>query len=238
MNRTSQKRGFNALKVGSIWLFLLILMAALSLVAVSVGSAGYSVGEILRAVFSGEESTIKVIIFNLRLPRLLLALLIGASLSASGALLQSVMRNPLADPGTIGVSAGAGTAATTILLLFPHLTNSVPIFAFGGAALACALSPYRDSEPFVREGMRLCDFSVRYGCPFFPLKMAGMERILSVSFSGGESPAQVAADTLSALTGKNADLHYDLRFGGADIPEKIRAFMEEHIAEIYEKLLF
>ena len=139
MNRTSQKRGFNALKVGSIWLFLLLLMAALSLVAVSVGSAGYSLGEILRAVFSGEESTIKVIIFTLRLPRLLLALLIGASLSASGALLQSVMRNPLADPGTIGVSAGAGTAATTILLLFPHLTNSVPIFAFGGAALACAL---------------------------------------------------------------------------------------------------
>ena len=114
MNRTSQKRGFNALKVGSIWLFLLLLMAALSLVAVSVGSAGYSLGEILRAVFSGEESTIKVIIFNLRLPRLLLALLIGSSLSASGALLQSVMRNPLADPGTIGVSAGAGTAATTI----------------------------------------------------------------------------------------------------------------------------
>ena len=134
MNRTSQKRGFNALKVGSIWLFLLLLMAALSLVAVSVGSAGYSLGEILRAVFSGEESTIKVIIFNLRLPRLLLALLIGASLSASGALLQSVMRNPLAGPGTIGVSAGAGTAATTILLIFPHLTNSVPIFAFAGAA--------------------------------------------------------------------------------------------------------
>ena len=47
------------------------------------------------------------------------------------------MRNPLADPGTIGVSAGAGTAATTILLLFPQLTNSVPLFAFGGAALAC-----------------------------------------------------------------------------------------------------
>ena len=140
MNRTSQKRGFNALKVGSIWLFLLLLMAALSLVAVSVGSAGYSLGEILRAVFSGEESTIKVIIFNLRLPRLLLALLIGASLSASGALLQSVMRNPLADPGTIGVSAGAGTAATTILLIFPHLTNSVPIFAFAGVGLVLAFA--------------------------------------------------------------------------------------------------
>ena len=139
MNKTSQKRGINALKVGSIWLFLIVAMAVLSLVALSVGSAGYSIPEILRALLSGEENTVKVILYNLRLPRLLLALLIGASLSASGALLQSVMRNPLADPGTIGVSAGAGTAATTILLIFPHLTNSVPIFAFAGAALACAL---------------------------------------------------------------------------------------------------
>lgn len=139
MNKTSQKRGINALKVGSIWLFLIVAMAVLSLVALSVGSAGYSIPEILRALLSGEENTVKVILYNLRLPRLLLALLIGASLSASGALLQSVMRNPLADPGTIGVSAGAGTAATTILLIFPHLTNSVPIFAFAGASLACVL---------------------------------------------------------------------------------------------------
>ena len=70
---------------------------------------------------------------------LISAILIGAALSVGGALLQSVMRNPLADPGTIGVSAGAGTAATTILLLFPHMTTAVPIFAFGGAALACGL---------------------------------------------------------------------------------------------------
>ncbi len=137
--RTTAKRKISALRVGTVWLVLLILLAVLSVVAVAVGSAGYSVEQILRAVFSGEQSTVKVIIVNLRLPRLLLAILIGASLSASGALLQSVMRNPLADPGTIGVSAGAGTAATTILLLFPSLTNSVPLFAFGGAALACAL---------------------------------------------------------------------------------------------------
>ena len=49
------------------------------------------------------------------------------------------MRNPLADPGTIGVSAGASTAASTILLVMPELTSSLPIFAFGGAALACML---------------------------------------------------------------------------------------------------
>lgn len=89
--------------------------------------------------FSQEDSPVKTIVLNLRLPRIILAILIGSSLSAAGALLQSVMRNPLADPGTIGVSAGAGTAATTILLIFPQLSASVPLFAFGGAALACVL---------------------------------------------------------------------------------------------------
>ena len=139
MKTTAIKRQVSALRVGTVWLILLILLVVLSAVAIAVGSAGYSVTEILRALFSAEKSTVKVIVMNLRLPRLLLAIMIGASLSASGALLQSVMRNPLADPGTIGVSAGAGTAATTILLLFPHMTNAVPLFAFGGAALACCL---------------------------------------------------------------------------------------------------
>ena len=127
------------LRVGTVLLALLILLAAACLVSMAVGSAGYSVPEILRALFSKEKSAIKTIVINLRLPRIILAILIGASLAAAGALLQSVMRNPLADPGTIGVSAGAGTAATTILLLFPNLTSSVPLFAFGGAALACVL---------------------------------------------------------------------------------------------------
>lgn len=138
MNVT-QKQGINVRRVGVVWAILIVALCVLSLVAIAVGSAGYSIPEILRALFSEEKSTISVIVLNLRLPRLLLAIMIGASLSASGALLQSVMRNPLADPGTIGVSAGAGTAATTILLLFPNMTNAVPLFAFGGAALACLL---------------------------------------------------------------------------------------------------
>lgn len=134
-----KKRKVSALRIGTVWLILTVLLVVLSIVAINVGSAGYSVKQILSALFSSDKSTVKVVVVNLRLPRLILALLIGASLSSSGAILQSVMRNPLADPGTIGVSAGAGTAATTILLLFPQLTGSVPLFAFGGAALACFL---------------------------------------------------------------------------------------------------
>ena len=135
--KTKQK--ISLLRVSSVMLVLLILLGLCSVLSLAVGSAGYSIQEILKALFSQEDSPVKTIVLNLRLPRIILAILIGSSLSAAGALLQSVMRNPLADPGTIGVSAGAGTADTTILLIFPQLSASVPLFAFGGAALACVL---------------------------------------------------------------------------------------------------
>lgn len=135
--KTKQK--ISLLRVSSVMLVLLILLGLCSVLSLAVGSAGYSIQEILKALFSQEDSPVKTIVLNLRFPRIILAILIGSSLSAAGALLQSVMRNPLADPGTIGVSAGAGTAATTILLIFPQLSASVPLFAFGGAALACVL---------------------------------------------------------------------------------------------------
>lgn len=135
--KTKQK--ISLLRVSSVMLVLLILLGLCSVLSLAVGSAGYSIQEILKALFSQEDSPVKTIVLNLRLPRIIMAILIGSSLSAAGALLQSVMRNPLADPGTIGVSAGAGTAATTILLIFPQLSASVPLFAFGGAALACVL---------------------------------------------------------------------------------------------------
>lgn len=126
-------------KVSSICVILIILICIASLVALTVGSAGYGIEDIINTLFYDLEGPVRVVVFNLRLPRLILALIVGASLSVSGALLQSVMRNPLADPGTIGVSAGAGTAAITILLLFPALTGSVPLFAFVGATLTCLL---------------------------------------------------------------------------------------------------
>ena len=126
-------------RVSSVFLILLIILLALSLTSIAVGSAGYSIPEIIKALISEEKSPVKTIVVNLRMPRVIVAILIGACLSAAGALLQSVMKNPLADPGTIGVSAGAGTAATTILLIFPNMLSAVPLFAFLGACLACCL---------------------------------------------------------------------------------------------------
>ena len=140
MGKVKRNEGsVSVLRVSMVLGILLVILVALILISCTVGSGGFSVREIIEAVFSEESSTVKTIVLKLRLPRIMMAILVGAALSASGALLQAVMRNPLADPGTIGVSAGAGTAAITVLLIFPNLTMSLPMFAFVGAALACVL---------------------------------------------------------------------------------------------------
>lgn len=144
--RLKENRGsVKLLRVGLLWLVLAVAIVVLSIAAINIGSVQFSVSEIIASLLSKEaelsdaQKVTRTIVLNLRLPRVVLAILVGACLSASGALLQAVMRNPLADPGSIGVSAGAGTAAITVLLIFPNMTTSLPVFAFIGAALACVL---------------------------------------------------------------------------------------------------
>lgn len=130
----------NVLRVSMVCLVLVAVLLLLAVVALGVGSAGYSLQQIIQALFYDESGPVRVVVYNLRLPRLIMAVEVGACLAVAGALLQAVHAVTLwADPGIIGVSAGAATLATTILLLFPTLVSSVPLFAFGGAALACVL---------------------------------------------------------------------------------------------------
>ena len=75
----------------------------------------------------------------MRLPRNILAAIVGANLAIAGVLLQSVMRNPLADPGITGVSTGASVAALIVLLVLPKYSAMLPIVAFVGGAIACIL---------------------------------------------------------------------------------------------------
>lgn len=131
MNRTHGR-------IAGLCLLAILALIALGILALGLGSTWISPSRILEGLYT-HDRTIRLVVVNLRLPRILMAILVGASLSVSGALLQAVMRNPLADPGIIGVSAGAATAATTIMLLAPILFSAVPLFAFGGALLACVL---------------------------------------------------------------------------------------------------
>lgn len=112
---------------------LIIIMIASFFISMGNGAVKMSPLKIITTILYDKDSSNFQIIWNVRLPRTIVALLVGINLSLSGAILQGVMRNPLASPSIIGVSAGAGLAALTILIIFPKFYYLVPIGAFLGA---------------------------------------------------------------------------------------------------------
>jgi len=117
-----------------------ILLAAAALVSIGLGSVRFSPVETLLTLFGhGGDAAADTILWDIRIPRVFLALLIGANLAASGALLQAVMLNPLADPGLTGVSSGAAVAVLLIILAMPGLSSMVPLAAIGGGVIAAAM---------------------------------------------------------------------------------------------------
>jgi iron complex transport system permease protein len=99
---------------------LLLLSAALLLAAMaslSLGSVQIPLADILSVLGGGIEGSYKVILLDIRLPRTLLAMLVGAGIAVSGAAIQGLFRNPLADPALIGVSAGAALFAALFVII-------------------------------------------------------------------------------------------------------------------------
>ncbi len=112
-------------RVSSLWLFaaLAILLPVIALFSMTVGTVSISIAEAfgaaVAAVLSGSEiaGQTQVILFDIRLPRILLAVLVGAVLASTGAVMQGLFRNPLADPSLIGVSGGASVGASLMIVL-------------------------------------------------------------------------------------------------------------------------
>ncbi|PID03458.1 iron ABC transporter permease [Sporosarcina sp. P31] len=117
---------------------LLVIAAILSLM---IGPVSFSMQEILDGIFVANDTMERRIVWELRFPRVLVGIIVGVSLAVAGAILQGVMRNPLADPGIIGVSSGAGLAATVIMIIYPAYIMFLPLAAFLGA-LATAVVIY------------------------------------------------------------------------------------------------
>ena len=114
--------------VGPIALFGAFLLIAI-VIASGVGAVDVSVMDwMLHAIGHGPavDSTREAVLWKIRAPRVVLAALVGAGLSAAGAGLQSVFRNPLADPGLIGVSAGATVGVVTWLVFVAMLPFQIP----------------------------------------------------------------------------------------------------------------
>lgn len=120
--------------------FLLLSVAAVvvMLLAVAVGSVPLSPKAFWTGP-SGGGSTDALILWQLRLPRVLLAFLVGGGLGVTGAALQALVRNPLADPYLLGLSGGAGLGAVAAIALNSGNTWAVPLAAFAGAVGAVAL---------------------------------------------------------------------------------------------------
>ncbi|MNB79576.1 putative siderophore transport system permease protein YfhA [compost metagenome] len=116
-----------------------VLLLLACLYGLTYGSVSISPGEVWSILLGSRPETSGLIIMDLRLPRVLLGLLVGACLAVSGALLQGVMSNPLADPGIIGVSAGGGLAAVITMVVLPQYSYLLPASAFAGSFIAAAL---------------------------------------------------------------------------------------------------
>lgn len=117
------------------WVILAVppLLLFVSFFGLTYGSVPITLTEIWNVFTGTEQSVHQTIILDLRLPRMLIGLLVGACLAVAGALLQGVMKNPLADPGIIGVTAGGGLMASTTMLILPQFSYLLPISAFIGA---------------------------------------------------------------------------------------------------------
>ena len=118
----------------------LYLQSLPAIIAIGLGSVTISVPEILKTIFSSSSIAVNdTIIWDIRLPRVLLAMIIGANIAISGALLQAVMGNPLADPGLTGVTSGAAACVLVIMLAAPEYTQFIPIAAFVGGLVAATI---------------------------------------------------------------------------------------------------
>lgn len=119
---------------------LLVLIALLLVASLGLGDLALSWNNVASALMrSGVSSPIETIVLDVRLPRALLALLVGMALAAAGALAQTVTRNPLAEPGILGINAGAALAATVLIVALPGVsTTLLPWAGFAGAVVAAA----------------------------------------------------------------------------------------------------
>jgi iron complex transport system permease protein len=121
------------------WVALSIALVVAVIVGVAIGVLSYPPSVVIDALFGRGDPTAVAVIQDLRLPRVVLAALVGASLGMAGAAMQGAMRNPLAEPYLLGVSGGAAVGAVVAQSLV-GVESLVPLGAFAGAVVAVGVA--------------------------------------------------------------------------------------------------
>lgn len=146
------------------------LIILVFLVSMNTGVIRLSPLEVIKTLFGGGTDKQELVLFEFRLPRIVISLLIGAGLAISGCVMQGISRNELADPGILGINAGAGLMVMLFISFFPS-TAAAPVFllpvlaligAGGTAALICVLA-YKKNQGFKPTGLLLTGIAVAAG---------------------------------------------------------------------------
>lgn len=120
--------------------FLIVVNLIVMVACIGLGSTFISPLAVVRSLLGIGDSSNSMIIFSLRMPRVVIAIMVGAALAVSGALLQGIVRNPLTSPDVIGISGGASLGTIIFILYFSHLSiRYMPISAIAGAFAASFL---------------------------------------------------------------------------------------------------
>ena len=131
---TGKSKAFRVMIIGIFAVFTAFAM----IVSLIFGSADISFGTIMHTLLGHVDTTDEMVIWNIRFPRNIVGALVGANLAVSGAILQAVMKNPLADPGIVGVSSGAGLAGVMMLIFMPEASLLLTPVSFIGAMASAA----------------------------------------------------------------------------------------------------
>jgi len=137
----SQKRERRRITI--MFTVLAVLIVAVFLVSMNTGSIRLTPLEVLRTLFGGGTSDQDLILFTFRLPRIVLSVLVGAGLGVAGCVLQAITRNALAEPGIIGINAGAGLFVLVFTAFYASPAASpvymLPLLAWVGAGLSAVI---------------------------------------------------------------------------------------------------
>lgn len=139
--KTSIKRPLNPSKVIGVSLIMCILLLVVMAISLVLGTAEISLNQIMK-FFSGDmpvEDPARLIIFKIRLPRIILAGLVGFSLSLGGVVFQALLRNPLADPFILGISSGSAFGAVLGISFGFSFSLGIPLMSFAGALMTIYL---------------------------------------------------------------------------------------------------
>lgn len=149
---------------------LAALIVLVFLISMNTGVIRLSPLEVIKTLFGGGTDKQELVLFEFRLPRIVISLLIGAGLAISGCVMQGISRNELADPGILGINAGAGLMVMLFISFFPSTTAApvylLPVLALIGASLTAALIcvlAYKKNQGFKPTGLLLTGIAVAAG---------------------------------------------------------------------------